>query len=168
MVATLVAIILGTLAAFALGRHRFRGQATTNVLMFLPMATPEVVAGSSLLTLFLNIGIPLGHPTIIIAHIMFCMSFVVVTVKARLAGMDPPLEQAAHDLYANPRQTFWRITLPLVMPGIVRRGAAGVLAVVRRLHHHELQLGLRGHLPDVRLGCRATGLPPQINVIGTA
>ncbi len=135
---------LGTLVAFALGRYRFRGRAGTNLLIFMPMATPEVVMGSSLLTLFVNLTvIPLGFWTILIAHIMFLISFVVVTVKARIAGLDPRLEQAAMDLYANESTTFWRITFPLVLPGIVGRRAARVLAVLRRLHHHQLQLGLR-------------------------
>ncbi|MGI8590929.1 MAG: ABC transporter permease, partial [Nakamurella sp.] len=119
VLATLVATILGTMAAFGLARHRFRGRAVANLLIFLPMATPEVVAGSSLLTLFINIGVPLGQLTIFIAHVMFCISFVIVTVKSRLAGMDPRLEQAAMDLYANRYQTFLRVTLPLVLPGII-------------------------------------------------
>ena len=122
LVATLIATVLGTLMAFALARHRFRGRATTNVLLFLPMATPEVVLAASLLTLFLNLRLPLGYWTIVAAHVMFCISFVVVTVKARVASLDPRLEQAARDLYAGEFETFRRITLPLVAPGIA--GAA--------------------------------------------
>jgi spermidine/putrescine transport system permease protein len=118
VMATVGATILGTLVAFALARHRFRGRAATNLLIFLPMATPEVVMGSSLLTLFVGMGMPLGQWTILIAHIMFCLSFVVVTVKARIASLDPRLEQAAADLYANEVQTFLKVTLPLVAPGI--------------------------------------------------
>src|SRR3712207_5113336 len=105
LLATLAATVLGTLAAFALVRHRFRGKALANVLIFVPMATPEVVAGSSLLVLFVGTGFPLGQVTIWIAHTVFCMSFVVVAVKARLVGLDPQLEQAAQDLYANRWQT---------------------------------------------------------------
>ncbi len=125
LLATLLATALGTLAAFAMARHRYRGRATTNVLVFLPMATPEVVMGSSLLTLFVGMQVPLGATTILIAHVMFAVSFVIVTVKARIAGLDPRLEQAAMDLYANERQTFLRVTLPLVAPGII---AAALLA----------------------------------------
>ena len=132
-----------TMVAFALARHRFHGRSPTNLTIFLPMATPEVVMGASLLALFLNLKINLGFNTIVIAHVMFCISFVVVTVKARIASLDPRLEQAAMDLYADEMQTFRRVTLPLVAPGILAGGAAGVLAVVRRLHHHELQLGHR-------------------------
>ncbi|MBI4939302.1 MAG: ABC transporter permease [Actinobacteria bacterium] len=119
--ATFIATVLGTMVAFALGRHRFRGRTATNLVLFLPMATPEVVLAASLLTLFLQlapIGIQLGVTTIVIAHVMFCLSFVVVTVKARIAGLDPRLEQAAADLYATEWQAFRRITLPLVAPGI--------------------------------------------------
>jgi len=120
--ATVIATVLGTMIAFALQRHRFRGRGATNTLIFLPMATPEVVLAASLLTLFLNMRVPLGFTTIVIAHVMFCISFVVVAVKARIASLDPRLEQAAADLYANELETFRRVTLPLVAPGIV--GAA--------------------------------------------
>jgi spermidine/putrescine transport system permease protein len=119
--ATILATVLGTLMAFALVRHSFRGRSTSNLVIFLPMATPEVVMGSSLLAMFVALGLDglLGFITIVIAHVMFCLSFVVVTVKARLVGMDARLEQAAMDLYANEWQTFRLVTLPLAMPGIV-------------------------------------------------
>jgi spermidine/putrescine transport system permease protein len=119
--ATLLATLLGTLMAFALVRHSFRGRAASNLVIFLPMATPEVVMGSSLLAMFVSVGFDsvLGFITIVIAHVLFCLSFVVVTVKARLVGMDSRLEQAAMDLYANEWQTFRLVTLPLAMPGIV-------------------------------------------------
>jgi spermidine/putrescine transport system permease protein len=121
LIATLLATVLGTLVAFALGRHRFAGRTATNLVIFLPMATPEVVLAASLLTLFLQlqvVGLNLGITTIVIAHVMFCISFVIVTVKARIASLDPRLEQAAADLYASETQAFLRITLPLVAPGI--------------------------------------------------
>ncbi len=101
VIATALATVLGTMIAFALTRHRFRGRTATNLLIFLPMATPEVVMAASLLTLFLNLRIPLGFWTIVIAHVMFSISFVVVAVKARIASLDPRLEQAAMDLYAD-------------------------------------------------------------------
>ncbi|GAB3252873.1 ABC transporter permease [Kineosporia babensis] len=122
LASTLIATVLGTMVAFALARYRFRGRTPTNLLIFLPMATPEVVLAASLLTLFLNLRVPLGTATIVIAHVMFSISFVVVAVKARIASLDPRLEQAAQDLYANEFETFRRITLPLVAPGIA--GAA--------------------------------------------
>ncbi len=168
VVATLGAVIIGTLAAFAIGRHRFRGQATSNVLVFLPMATPEVVAGSSLLTLFLNLGIPLGYTTIVIAHIMFCLSFVIVTVKARLAGMDPRLEQAAMDLYANRAQTFWRITFPLVLPGIVSAAMLSFSLSFDDFIITNFNSGSRVTFPMYVWGVAQRGVPVQVNVIGTA
>jgi spermidine/putrescine transport system permease protein len=167
--ATVVATLLGTLMAFALVRHRFRGRAATSVLIFLPMATPEVVMGSSLLALFSSAGLAgsLGFWSILIAHIMFCLSFVVVTVKARLAGLDSAYEQAAMDLYANEWQTFWRITFPLVFPGIM---AAALLSfslsfddfIVTNFNH-----GNTITFPMFVWGAAQRGIPPQVNVVGT-
>jgi len=122
LLSTVIATVLGTMVAFALSRYRFRGRAATNTLIFLPMATPEVVLAASLLTLYLNMKLPLGFLTVVIAHVMFSISFVVVAVKARIASLDPRLEQAAADLYASEFQAFRRVTLPLVAPGIA--GAA--------------------------------------------
>ena len=139
----------------------------TNLLIFLPMATPEVVLGAALLTLFLNVGVEPGFWTIVIAHVMFCISFVVVTVKARLASLDPRLEQAAMDLYADEWQAFRRVTLPLAAPGHRRRRAAGVQPLVRRLHHHELQLGNVNTFPKFVYVSATRGIPAQANVIGT-
>jgi spermidine/putrescine transport system permease protein len=167
--ATLAATVLGTLVAFALVRHRFRGRAATSLLIFMPMATPEVVMGSSLLALFSSAGLAgsLGFWSILIAHIMFCLSFVVVTVKARLAGLDSAYEQAAMDLYANEWQTFWRITFPLVFPGIL---AAALLSfslsfddfIVTNFNH-----GNTITFPMYVWGAAQRGIPPQVNVIGT-
>lgn len=167
-VVTLVATILGTLIAFALVRHRFRGRSTTNFLIFLPMATPEVVLGSSLLALFLNILIPLGFVTVVIAHIMFCISFVVVTVKARLASLDPRLEQAAMDLYASEWEAFRRITLPLVAPGIA---AAALLAFSLSFDDFiitNFNSGQFTTFPKFVYVSATRGIPPQANVIATA
>jgi spermidine/putrescine transport system permease protein len=165
--ATLGSIILGTLVAFALVRHHFRGRAATNLLIFLPMATPEVVMGSSLLALFINLGASQGFMTILIAHIMFCVSFVVVTVKARIATLDPALEQAAMDLYAGPWPTFRRVTLPLVMPGIV---AAGLLAFSLSFDDFiitNFNSGSTVTFPMYVWGISLRGVPPQVNVIGS-
>jgi spermidine/putrescine transport system permease protein len=167
--ATLASTLLGTMIAFALARYRFRGRAGSNLLIFLPMATPEVVMGSSLLTLFVSLGIPLGRVTILIAHVMFCLSYVVVTVKARVAGLDPRLEQAAADLYANEWQTFRRITLPLVAPGI----AAGALLAFSLSFDDYIITNFNASNASITFpmyvwGAAARGTPVQINVIGTA
>ena len=166
LLATLSALVLGTLVAFALSRHRFRGRSSTNLLVFFPMATPEVVMGSSLLALFVNLRFPLGFSAILIAHIMFLVSYVVVTVKARLASLDPRLEQAAMDLYANERTTFWRITFPLVLPGIA---AAGLLAFALSFDDFiitNFNAGPEVTFPMFVWGAAQRGVPPQVNVIG--
>jgi spermidine/putrescine transport system permease protein len=167
-IATVVATILGTMVAFAISRHRFRGRSATNLLIFLPMATPEVVMGSSLLTLFIAIGVAPGTPTILIAHILFCMSFVVVTVKARIASLDPRLEQAAADLFATPVQAFVRVTLPLVAPGI----AAGALLAFSLSFDDYIITNFNASPSSVTFpmfvwGAAQRGTPVQINVIGT-
>jgi spermidine/putrescine transport system permease protein len=168
VVASIVATVLGTMVAFALGRHRFRGRAGTNLLVFMPMATPEVVMGASLLTLFIAMGIPSGRTTILIAHIMFCVSFVVVTVKARVASLDPRLEEAAADLYANAAQTFRRVTFPLVAPGI----AAGALLAFSLSFDDYIITNFNASPSSVTFpmyvwGAAQRGIPVQINVIGT-
>ncbi len=168
VLATIVATILGTLAAFAMARHRFRGRAVANLLVFLPMATPEVVAGSSLLTLFINLGMPLGQTTIFIAHVMFCVSFVIVTVKARLAGMDPRLEQAAMDLYANRVQTFTKVTWPLVLPGIVSGAMLSFSLSFDDFIITNFNAGQTVTFPMFVWGAYQRALPVQINVVGTA
>lgn len=170
LLATVVATALGTLMAFAMARHRFRGRAATNLFIFLPMASPEIVLGSSLLALFVSAGFGgvLGFWTILIAHVMFCLSFVVVTVKARLAGMDSRLEQAAMDLYANEWQTFWRITFPLVFPGIL---AAALLSFSLSFDDFiitNLNAGRTVTFPMFVWGSAQRDIPPQINVVGTA
>ncbi len=168
--ATLVATILGTLAAFAMVRHRFVGRKAANLIVFLPMASPEIVMGSSLLALFVSSGFggKLGFVTILIAHIMFCLSFVIVTVKARLSGLDDNLEQAAMDLYADEMQTFWRVTFPLVLPGIV---AAALLSFSLSFDDFiitNLNAGQSVTFPMFVFGANQRGVPMQVNVIGTA
>jgi spermidine/putrescine transport system permease protein len=169
VLATVASTILGTLAAFALVRHQFVGRSATNLLVFLPMAIPEIVLGSSLLALFVAAGFAgqLGFWTILIAHIMFCLSFVVVTVRARLAGMDDTLEQAAMDLYATPSQTFWRVTFPLVFPGIL---GAALLAFSLSFDDFiitNLNAGTTTTFPMYVYGAAQRGVPMQVNVIGT-
>lgn len=168
--ATLIATILGTLISFALVRYRFIGRGSTNTLIFLPMATPEIVMGTSLLTLFIGLQIPMGFLTILIAHVMFCISFVVVTVKARLAGLDPRLQEAAMDLYATPWQAFRLVILPLVLPGIV---AAALLAFSLSFDDFIITNFVTGTsdyttFPMFIWGSNLRGIPPQVNAIATA
>jgi spermidine/putrescine transport system permease protein len=170
LLTTVIATALGTLMAFAMVRHRFRGRSATNLFIFLPMASPEIVLGSALLALFVSSGFGgrLGFWTILIAHVMFCMSFVVVTVKARLSGMDSRLEQAAMDLYATEWQTFWRITFPMVFPGIL---AAALLSFSLSFDDFiitNLNAGTTVTFPMFVWGSAQRDIPPQINVVGTA
>jgi len=165
---TLGATALGTMIAFALVRYRFRARGAVNSLIFMPMAMPEVVMAASLLTLFLNMGVQLGFWTIMFAHIMFCLSFVVTAVKARVMSMDPRLEQAAQDLYAGPLQTFVRVTLPIAAPGIA---AGALLAFALSFDDFiitNFNAGSTVTFPMFVWGSAQRGTPVQINVIGTA
>jgi spermidine/putrescine transport system permease protein len=168
LIASLLATGLGTLIALALVRYGFRGRGTTNLIVFLPLSTPEIVLGASLLTLFLNLSTPLGFSTILIAHVMFCISFAVVTVKARLIGFDRHLEEAAMDLGANEWTTFVRVTLPLIAPAIL---AALLLCFAISIDDFVVtyfNAGSEVTFPIFVWGAARNATPPQINVIGTA
>ncbi|MBO3087539.1 ABC transporter permease [Cellulomonas dongxiuzhuiae] len=168
LLATLVATALGTLLAVALVRARFRGRGAVNLLVLLPMTTPEVVLGAALVSQFLSLRVPLGFGTVVVAHVMFCLSFVVVAVKARVATLDPALEQAAADLYASPWQTFWRVTFPLLLPGI---GAAALLAFSLSFDDFIVTNFTSGGFetfPKFVYVSATRGIPPQANVISSA
>ena len=168
LVASLVATALGTMIALALVRYGFRGRGTTNILIFLPLSTPEIVLGASLLTLFLNLNVIFGFWTILIAHIMFCISFAVVTVKARLVGFDRHLEEAAMDLGANEWMTFQKVTLPLIAPAIL---AALLLCFAISIDDFVVTYfnsGSKVTFPLFVWGAARVGAPAQVNVIGTA
>ena len=169
LAATLLATVLGSLMAFAMVRHRFRGRSTASLFVFLPMATPEIVMGSSLLALFVNAGFAgiLGFRTILIAHVLFCLSFVVVAVKARLAGLDSRLEQAAMDLYADEWQTFWRVTFPLVFPGILSAALLSFSLSFDDFIITNLNAGQEVTFPMFVWGAAQRGIPLQITVVGT-
>jgi spermidine/putrescine transport system permease protein len=185
VLSTLASTLLGTLIALALTRYRFRGRGFVNGLIFLPMATPEIVLGSSLLTLFVNTALqngvlppglqqlprgtlyPLGFNTILIAHIMFNISYVVVTVRARISGFDRRLEEAAMDLGANEWTTFWKVTFPLIFPGIL---AAALLAFSLSIDDFVITnfvSGTTNTFPIWVWGIQKNALPAQVNVIGS-
>jgi spermidine/putrescine transport system permease protein len=166
-ISTLIATTVGTLIALALTRYRFRGRSGLNLFLFVPMASPEVVLGVSLLSLFVTIEISRGITTIIIAHIAFSISYVVVTLKARTSGLDTNLEDAAQDLGATPLTSFWTVTFPLIFPGIL---AAGLLAFVLSLDDYVITLFNAGGtttLPLWIFGASRIGVPTQVNVMGT-
>jgi spermidine/putrescine transport system permease protein len=167
-VSTLVATLLGTLIALALCRYTFKGSGLINLLLVLPLTTPEVVLGSSLLSLFLNLNAQMGFATIVIAHIMFSVSYVALTVKARIKGFDWTLEEAAMDLGANPFRVVMKVTLPLIAPGIA---AAGMLSFALSLDDFIITLfnsGSKVTYPLYVYGAQRAAYPPQINVVATA
>ncbi|MFJ6418015.1 ABC transporter permease [Paeniglutamicibacter sp. NPDC091659] len=168
VVATLFATVLGTCVALGLVRYKFKFRNTADLLIILPLATPEVVLGASLLAQFLNLGWELGFTTIVISHIMFCMSFVVVTVRARVSSLDPRLEEAASDLYASPFITFWKVTFPLLLPGIV---AAALLSFAMSFDDFIITNFNSGNFttfPKFIYVSATRGIPAQANVIGSA
>jgi spermidine/putrescine transport system permease protein len=165
-ISTIIATTLGTMIALA--RYRFRARSAISLLLFLPMATPEVVIGAGLASQFLTIGVAKGLVTIIIAHTMFCLSFVVVTVRARVLSLDPALEEAGRDLYAAPREVFWRITFPLLLPGII---AAALLSFSLSFDDFIITYFTSGTVqtfPVYIYVAAQRGIPPQANVIASA
>jgi spermidine/putrescine transport system permease protein len=171
LVASLLATALGTLIALALVRYQFRGRGATNLLIFLPLSTPEIVLGASLLTLFgsrqISNILPLGFGTILIAHVMFCISFAVVTVKARLIGFDRHLEEAAMDLGANEWATFTKVTLPLIAPAILASLLLCFAVSVDDFVVTYFNAGPRITFPIFVWNSARVGAPPQVNVIGS-
>ena len=165
--ATLASTAIGTAMALALVRYEFRGRKAANLLIILPMASPEIVIGAALLSMFIVYSLPLGFTTLLIAHIMFSISFVVVVVRSRLIGFDRSLEEAARDLGAGPWTTFRKITLPLIMPGVA---AAGLLAFALSIDDFVISnfnSGSTVTFPLYVYGVALRGIPVQVNVLAT-
>jgi spermidine/putrescine transport system permease protein len=168
LTSTIIATTLGTAIAIALVRYRFRARSAISLLLFLPMATPEVVLGAGLAAQFLAVGVPKDMTTIILAHTMFCISFVVVTVKARVASLDPALEEAGRDLYGSPQQVFWRVTFPLLTPGIL---AAALLSFALSFDDFiitNFNSGSVSTFPKYVYISASRGIPAEANVIASA
>ena len=167
IIVTVISTVLGTMIALALTRYRFRGRGSTNLFIFLPMATPEIVLGASLLAMFITLGLDRGFGTILIAHIMFCISFVVVTVKARTSGFNGEWEEAAKDLGATPWVTFWTVTFPLILPGVA---AAAALSFALSIDDYVVTTFTSGKTVTFPLwvfGASRQGIPAQVNIMGT-
>jgi spermidine/putrescine transport system permease protein len=167
-VSTLVALVLGSLVAIALVRQRWRGQQAVDTFLILPLTAPEVVMGAALLVLFLDLGWATGYTTIVLAHIAFEVSFIAMTVRARMRGFDWTLEDASMDLGANATRTFFKVTLPLIIPGIV---AAGMLSFALSLDDFIITYFVSGSTVTYPLYVNAAvkaAVPPQINVLATA
>jgi len=167
LVTAVLAGALGTGIGYALGRYRFRGSGTVNLIMFATMSSPELVMGASLLTLFVSLGVGLGAVTITIAHIMFSISFVAVVVRARVLTLDRSVEEAAADLGANAWTTFWRITFPIIMPAVMSGMLLAFALSIDDFVVSNFTAGTTVTFPLWIWGATRIGLPPQVNVMGT-
>jgi spermidine/putrescine transport system permease protein len=166
-ISTVITTVLGTMVGIALGRYRFRGKNLYDLVIFSAISAPELVLGASLLSLFITVQFARGFATIVIAHVVFSLAFVAVTVRARVLGLDPTLEEAAQDLGADPWTTFRKITLPLLAPGIV---AGALLAFALSIDDYVVTSFVSGQLETFPLwvfGATRVGVPPQVNVMGT-
>ena len=166
--ATVLATTLGTMIAIALVRYRFRFRAAATLLLFMPMATPEVVLATGLAAEFLSAGVPKTALTVILAHTMFCISFVVVTVKARVSTLDPALEEAGRDLYGSPAQVFWRITFPLLLPGIIAAALLSFALCFDDFIITNFNSGPATTFPKFIYIAASRGIPAEANVIASA
>ena len=167
VISTVVSVILGTMIGLALGRYRFRGKNVYDLVIFSAISAPELVLGASLLSLFITFQFARGFVTIVVAHVAFSVSFVAVTVRARVLGLDPTLEEAAQDLGADPWTTFRKITLPLLAPGIV---AGALLAFALSIDDYVVTSFVNGQVETFPIwvyGATRIGVPPQVNVMGT-
>jgi spermidine/putrescine transport system permease protein len=164
---TVIATAIGTAMAIALVRHRFRGKRLANLLIVIPMATPEVVIGASLLSMFIYYTFALGFTTLLIAHVMFSISFVVVVVRSRLIGFDRNLEEAAADLGASPLTTFRTVTLPLLAPGIVSAALLAFALSIDDFVISNFNSGTTVTFPLYVYGVSLRGIPVQVNALAT-
>lgn len=165
--ATVISTVLGTMVALAMVRYDFFGRRASNYLIIIPTATPEVVLGASLLSLFLIYGLALGFTSLLIAHVMFCISFVVIVVRSRLIGFDRSLEEAAQDLGADPFTTFRKITLPLIMPGIVGGALLAFALSIDDFVVSNFTAGSTVTFPLYIFGAAQRGIPVEVYVIAT-
>jgi spermidine/putrescine transport system permease protein len=167
-VSTAAATVIGTLVALALGRHEFRGQGATRNLLYLPIIIPEIVLGAALVTFFGVLAFRLSIWTVVIAHIVFSISYVAIVVRARLSGFDRSLEEAAQDLGARPLATFWRVTLPLIAPGVV---AGALLSFTISIDDYVITSFVAGvgatTLPLQIYSMLKIGVTPEVNAVST-
>ena len=165
VIATVIATVLGTMIAIALVRYKFKGRSTVSLLLFTPMATPEVVLGAGLAAQFLLAGVEKGIGTVILAHTMFCISYVVVAVKARVASINPAIEEAGRDLYGSPAQVFWRITLPMLAPGIIGAALLSFALSFDDFIITNFNAGTATTFPKFIYVSALKGVPAQANVL---
>jgi spermidine/putrescine transport system permease protein len=166
-IATVIATALGTLIAMALVRYRFKGKGPSEVVLFMAISAPEIVLGASLLSLFITFGIPRDMKTIVIAHVMFNIAYVTVTVRARLSGFERALEEAAQDLGAGPWTTFWKVTFPIIFPGILAGALLAFALSIDDFVITNFNAGAVQTFPLWVYGAVKVGIPPQVFVMGT-
>ncbi|GAA4218114.1 spermidine/putrescine transport system permease protein [Streptosporangium album] len=167
VLSTVITTVIGTLMGLALGRYRFRGQGATNLVMFAAIASPELVMGASLLSLFISSGVQTGFVTVVVAHVLFSLSFVAITVRARVIGLDPSIEEAARDLGASTWVTFWRVTFPMILPGVVAGALLAFALSIDDFVITQFTSGATQTFPLWIWGATRIGVPPQVNIIGT-
>jgi spermidine/putrescine transport system permease protein len=167
VLATVLSVVLGTTLGLAIGRYRFRGKGAIDLVLFSQIATPEIVLGASLLSLFISMGVSRGYLTILIAHVMFCIPFVAVTVQARVVGLDRSLEEAALDLGATPWATFRLVTLPLIRPAVMAGALLSFALSIDDFVTTSFNAGQTTTFPLWVYGASRIGVPPQVNVMGT-
>ncbi len=167
LVSTVVSTALGTLIGLALGKYRFRGRGTANLVMFATISAPEIIMGASLLSFFVTLGVPFGFVTVLIAHVMFSLSFVAIVIRSRVLTLDPYIEEAARDLGAGPWTAFRLVTLPMIFPGVL---AGALLAFALSIDDFVVTYFNAGQYTTFPLwiwGVTRVGIPPQVNVMGT-
>ncbi len=167
VIVTIFAVVMGTLIGYAMGRYRFRGRGALTIVLFANVAAPEIAMGTGLLSLFLTLGVPRGYWTVVIAHIMFDIVYVAITVQARMAAYDRSLEEAAKDLGASPFTTFRLVTLPILMPGVIAGALLAFALSIDDFIITEFNAGSMQTFPIWVYGSSRVGTPPQVNVMGT-
>lgn len=167
VITTIASAVLGTMIGYAMGKYRFRGRAALDLVLFANVAAPEIAMGTGLLSLFLTVGIPRGYWTVVIAHIMFDIVYVAITVRARMSAYDRSLEEAAQDLGASPWTTFRLVTLPILMPGVIAGSLLAFALSIDDFIITEFNAGTMQTFPLWVYGSSRTGTPPQVNVMGT-
>ncbi|AEW98868.1 ABC transporter permease [Streptantibioticus cattleyicolor] len=167
LITAVVATALGTPLGYALGRHRFRGRGSVDFLLFAAIAAPEIALGAALLSLFITLGVPRGYWTVVVAHVAFCVPYVSITVRARMAGHDPSLEEAARDLGAGPWTAFRLVTLPALLPGVVSGALLCFALSIDDYVVTSFNAGRTVTFPLWVYSAGRTGVPPQVNVMGT-
>jgi spermidine/putrescine transport system permease protein len=167
VISSVISAALGTGIGYALGRYRFRGSGTLNIIMFATISSPELIMGASLLSLFVSLAFGLGAVTITIAHVMFSISFVATIVRARVVTLDRSIEEAAADLGATGWTTFWKVTFPIILPAVF---SGVLLAFALSIDDFVVTNFTAGSVTTFPLwiwGSTRVGLPPQVNVMGT-